>query len=86
LLIPAGGAFRASNGTELGEGCGDFRVLIDGQASNVAFGRSGLIAAKVCAPETKLSLGHSNVLIGQFVANSLTADLNNVGRCCGKCP
>jgi hypothetical protein len=86
ILVPAGGAFRASNGTELGEGCGDFRVLIDGQASSVAFGRGGLVAAKLCAPETKVALGHSNVLIGQFVANSLSADLNNVGRCCGSCP
>lgn len=31
-------------------------------------------------------LGHNNVLIGQFVADTVSADLNNVGQCCGECP
>jgi hypothetical protein len=78
--------FRASNGTELAEGCGELTVLVDGASSPVSFGRGGLVAAKICAPESKLSLGHNNVLIGQFVADTVSADLNNVGQCCGECP
>ena len=86
ILIPDGGVFRASNGSEVGEGCTDLTVLMDGSRAKVGFGRGGLVAAKVCAPQAKMSLGHHNVLIGQFVADSVTADLNNVARCCGVCP
>ena len=85
ILMPAGGAFRAGNGTELGEGCGDLTILADGN-TNIGFGRTGLVAAKVCAPEAHIRLGHGNVLIGQFVSDTLNADVNNVGRCCGDCP
>jgi hypothetical protein len=61
-------------------------VLVEGASSNIAFGRNGLVAAKICAPEAKISLGHNNVVVGQFVADTISADLNNLGRCCGKCP
>jgi hypothetical protein len=76
---------RITNGSELAEGCGDLTVLVDGAASSVNFGRTGLMAAKVCAPEASISLGHGNVLIGQFIGDTVSADLFNVARCCGAC-
>jgi hypothetical protein len=85
VLIPDGGMLRITNGSELAEGCGDLTVLVDGAASSVNFGRTGLMAAKVCAPEASISLGHGNVLIGQFIGDTVSADLFNVARCCGAC-
>jgi len=86
ILLPADApsksALRANNGSNLGADCGDLRFLIDGE-TKVAFGRGGLVAAEVCAPRSKISLGHNNILIGQFVADTVNADLNNFGRCCG---
>src|SRR5262245_6427370 len=86
ILLPADApsksALRANNGSNLGADCGDLRFLIDGE-TKVAFGRGGLVAAEVCAPQSKISLGHNNILIGQFVADTVNADLNNFGRCCG---
>src|SRR5262249_60732753 len=48
-----------------------------------AFGRGGVMAPEVWPPEPKISLGHNNILIGSFVADTVSADLNNFGRCCG---
>jgi hypothetical protein len=79
---PAKSALRVNNGSNLGADCGDLRFLIGG-VTKIAFGRGGLVAAEVCAPQSKISLGHNNILIGQFVADSMNADLNNFGRCCG---
>jgi hypothetical protein len=86
VLIPNGGSVRSGNGSELAEGCGDMTILVDGPKSGVAFGRSGLMAAKICAPEATIRLGHGNVLIGQFIADAVASDSHNVARCCGKCP
>jgi hypothetical protein len=86
VFIPAGApaktAVRVSNGSDLGADCGDIRFLVDGK-TKVSFGRRGVMAAEVCAPESALSLGHNNVLIGSFVGDTVNADLNNFGRCCG---
>jgi hypothetical protein len=86
IIIPDGApsknAVRASNGSLLGADCGDLRFLVDGE-TKVSFGRSGVVAAEVCAPQAKVSLGHNNILIGSFVADTVSADLNNFGRCCG---
>jgi hypothetical protein len=86
VFIPAGApaktALRISNGSDLGADCGDIRFLIDGK-TKVSFGRRGVMAAEVCAPESALSLGHNNVLIGSFIGDTVNADLNNFGRCCG---
>jgi hypothetical protein len=49
----------------------------------VSFGRGGVVAAEVCAPQSDISLGHNNILIGSFVSDTVHADLNNFGRCCG---
>jgi hypothetical protein len=86
VLIPDRGMVRITNGSELAEGCGDLTILVDGKASSVNFGRTGLMAAKVCAPEASISLGHANVLIGQFIGDTVSADLFNVARCCSDCP
>jgi hypothetical protein len=85
ILVPEGGVFRSGNATELAEACGDLRILVDGRSSSVAFGRNGLVAAQICAPEARIRLGHNNVLIGQFVADTVNADLHNVGQCCQVC-
>jgi hypothetical protein len=86
MFVPAGApsknALRINNGTELGADCGDLRFLVDGQ-SRVTFGRGGVVAAEVCAPQSKISLGHNNILIGSFIGDTVNADLNNFGRCCG---
>ena len=86
IFIPAGApsknAVRVNNGSELGADCGDLRFLVDGK-TKVSFGRRGVVATEVCAPESKISLGHNNILIGSFVADTISADLNNFGRCCG---
>jgi hypothetical protein len=86
ILIPDTGMVRITNGSELAEDCDDLEILVDGKASSVNFGRTGLMAAKVCAPEASISLGHGNVLIGQFIGDTVAADLFNVARCCGGCP
>lgn len=86
VLIPAGGSFRASNGAEVAEECGDLKLLVDGPTSSVVFGRQALVAAQVCAPGSRIRLGHGNVLIGRFIGDVVTADRGNVGRCCGRCP
>jgi len=86
VLIPAGGSFRASNGSQVAEECGDLKLLVDGPRSSVVFGRSGLMTAQVCAPASRIRLGHANVLAGRFIGDKITADLNNTGRCCGRCP
>jgi len=86
VLIPAGGSFRASNGSQVAEECGDLKLLVDGPPSSVVFGRSGFMTAQVCAPASRIRLGHGNVLAGRFIGDKITADLNNTGRCCGRCP
>ena len=83
VLLPNGGFFRAGNGSEVGQACGDLRVFMRGRGV-VVFGRHVLAAARVCAPRAFLRLGHDNTLIGQFVADTITSDFNNHGRCC--CP
>lgn len=82
VLIPNGGQFRTNNNTDLADSCGDLTVFVQG-AGVVSFGRNSLIAAKVCAPQSFLSLGHNNTLIGQFVGDTVSSNLNNRGQCCG---
>ena len=80
ILLP-GGSFKAGNGSTVGEDCGDLAVLMHGFGV-VSFGRHALVATRVCAPQAYLRLGHGNTLIGQFVADTVTSDSNNQGRCC----
>lgn len=81
ITIPNGGVFKANNGTVVGQDCGDVRVLIEG-AGTVSFGRYASISAEVCAPGSNISLGHGNVLAGQFVGNKVVADRANRGAGC----
>jgi hypothetical protein len=81
ITIPNGGVFKANNGTIVGQDCGDVTVLIQGKGK-VSFGRNGSIAARVCAPASNVSLGHGNVLQGQFVGNKVVADRSNRGSGC----
>jgi hypothetical protein len=80
VLLP-GGSFKANNGSTVGADCGDLTVLMQGFGV-VSFGRHALVAARVCAPKAYLRLGHGNTLIGQFLADTVTSDSNNQGRCC----
>jgi len=81
VLMPTGGQFKVSNGSEVGQTCGDLRVLMDGFGF-VSFGRHSLVASRVCAPQAYVRLGHANTLIGQFIADTITSDSNNQGVCC----
>jgi hypothetical protein len=76
------GVFKVSNGSTFGATCGDITVRVEG-GGNVSFGRNVFIAAKVCAPDSTLKLGHNNQLLGQFIGDVVNADLNNSGGCCG---
>ncbi len=76
------GDVNVNNGSAFGEECGDFTVNAAGPGE-VSFGRNLSVTAFVCAPERHLGLGHNNDLTGRFVADVITADLKNRGRCCG---
>src|SRR5262249_7817175 len=80
IVIPDGApsknAVKVNNGSLLGSDCGQLRFLVDGR-TKVSFGRSGVVATEICAPEAQVSLGHNNILIGSFVADAVNADLNN---------
>jgi hypothetical protein len=78
------GEFRAGNGSKVGAQCGDLEVFVQGEGS-VIFGKNASITATVCAPAASLALGNNNNIVGQFVADTVTADRGNVGRCCGAC-
>ncbi|HXJ32458.1 MAG TPA: hypothetical protein VMS22_00340 [Candidatus Eisenbacteria bacterium] len=82
VLVSGGGFFKANNGATVAEACGDLRVLLKGKGS-VSFGRHASIAADICAPASSLKLGHANQLTGHFVGDTVSADSNNHGRCCG---
>jgi hypothetical protein len=84
LNIAEAGTMRVNNGSKFGAQCGDFTVNLKG-AGSVNFGRNGAVAAKVCAPAADINLGHNNNLLGQFVGDTVTADRDNDGRCCGGC-
>jgi hypothetical protein len=82
VLVPDGGFFKANNGTTVAQACGDLTVFVRGKGK-VSFGRHANIAAEVCAPQSNIKLGHANQLLGRFVADSVAADWNNHGQCCG---
>ena len=82
ITVPNGGAVRISNESTFGQKCGDITLLIDGP-STIRFGHAVNVAARVCAPEGKIALGHGNHLLGQFVGDFVTSDRGNDGDCCG---
>lgn len=86
ILIPPGpnAAFRVNNASTVGFECGDVTVLLKGPGV-VSLGKQSRITARICAPEANISLGHSNRLVGQFVGDTIVADVGNEGRCCGRC-
>jgi hypothetical protein len=86
ILIPPGpdSAFRVNNGSTVGFECGDITVLLKGPGV-ISLGKQSRITARICAPEANISLGHSNRLVGQFVGDTIVADVGNEGRCCGRC-
>jgi hypothetical protein len=86
VFIADGGSFRVGGTSKVGQQCGDLTVLEKG-TGRITFGRGATVAAKVCAPAAALNLGHGNLLIGQFVGDTITANRNNHGQCCvgGKC-
>jgi hypothetical protein len=79
-----GGDFNVSDQSRFGNQCGDFRMRLRGSPA-VVFGRHSTIAALICAPAGFIRLGDTNVLIGQFVADTVTSDRNNDARCCQQC-
>jgi hypothetical protein len=79
-----GGDFNVSDQSRFGNQCGDFRVRLSGSPA-VVFGRHSTIAAQICAPQGFIRLGDTNVLIGQFVADTVTSDRNNDASCCETC-
>lgn len=82
VRVPDGGQVRVSNESTFGQKCGDLTLLLDGPGQ-VRFGHAANVAARVCAPEGKIALGHGNHLLGQFVGNFVTSDRGNDGDCCG---
>ncbi|HEV7733047.1 MAG TPA: hypothetical protein VGR62_12830 [Candidatus Binatia bacterium] len=82
LTIPDPGFFRVNNGSAVGMGCDGFVIQQKGTGT-ISFGRKSSVAARVCAPEALIRLGHGNVLTGQFIGDVVLADLNNLGECCG---
>lgn len=81
ILMPRGAFLKAGNGSQVGQDCGDLTVLMRGFGV-VSFGRHALVASRVCAPQGYMRLGHGNTLIGQFLADTITSDSHNQGRCC----
>jgi len=82
INVDDGGAFRVNNASNFGSACGEFTVNVKGKGV-VSFGRNASIAAKVCASASDVNLGHGNDLLGQFVGDTVTANRDNDGRCCG---
>lgn len=83
IRIPDGGEFKGGGGSHIGQMCGDITVLMKGTKSRLTFGRLLTVYAKVCAPESALKLGHGNHFFGQFVGDTVTANRDNHGMCCG---
>jgi len=76
------GDFTVNNGSTFGQECGDFTVNATGPGI-VNFGRNGSYSMFVCAPQRTMDLGHNNDLLGRFVGDTIRADSNDRGRCCG---
>jgi hypothetical protein len=75
---------RLGNDSKFGAQCGDFKVFVQG-TDTVTLGRGGSVAAMICAPSGQIALGADKSLLGSFVADTITADRGNEGRCCGAC-
>jgi hypothetical protein len=85
VYVPNAGHVHISNASTVGQECGDIRLLAQGRAS-IIFGRGTNVAAKVCAPEATIKLGHGNRHVGQFIADVVDSDDNGSGECCpGRC-
>jgi len=82
ILIPDGGSFKVNNDSVIGADCGDLAVLVKG-AGTVRFGRRLSVAAKVCAPQSKVNLGDESNLLGQFIGEQVETDFDDHGHCCG---
>lgn len=80
--IADGGMMRGGGGSLIAQDCGDLTVKVNGKG-RVSFGRHVTVAAKICGPESKLRLGNSNHLLGQFVGDTVTSDFGNQGETCG---
>jgi hypothetical protein len=84
-VTPAAGkrrtSFRVSNGSTIGQTCGDLSVRIKGR-SRVSLGKNSIIFADLCAPEGQVSLGAGNDLVGRFIGDTIRADRDNWGTCC----
>lgn len=81
INVPSPGGFGISNLSKFGRLCGDFTVRVK-DGGDVTFGKGVTINAKVCAPESHVTLGHGNTLTGQFVGNDVSSDVENQGFCC----
>jgi hypothetical protein len=85
INIADDGFLRVNNESKVGvQQCGDFTFRIEGHGT-VNFGRNVVLAAQVCAPNSDVSLGHGNVLLGQFIGLNVNADRNNSVRICCEC-
>jgi hypothetical protein len=82
VLNVAQGELRFGNDSKFGAQCGDFKVFVQG-TNTISFGRGGSVAAMICAPSGQIALGNDKSLLGSFVADTITSDRGNEGRCCG---
>jgi hypothetical protein len=80
--VGTGGSLRVGSGSQFGQDCGDVVVHLSGLGP-VSFGRNARIAAQVCAPRASVGLGHGNVIVGQVIGDTITADFGNDVQCCG---
>lgn len=85
MSIASFGGFSVSNGSIVGQRCGDLRIFVQ-DGGDVTFGKDAQIVADVCAPESSIRLGHGNHLQGHFVGSDVSADIGNIGVCCDQAP
>lgn len=72
------GVLNVNNQSQFGgTNAADLVVHLAG-AGGVTLGKSSTVSALVCAPESKIFLGHVNTLSGQFVGDTIAADPGNV--------
>lgn len=85
LNIADDGFLRVNNASKFGDqNCGEFKVRIEAKGS-VSLGRNVVFAAQVCGPQSEMSLGHGNVLLGQFIGLDIDFNRDNSLKACCDC-
>lgn len=80
VLVPGKGAVKLNNDADVGNVCGGLRIVAE--AGTISFGRRGDFSLDACAIKGLMRLGHSNNLLGHFVADIVQSDVNSGGNCC----